>query len=746
MHDVIIDAPNQTISIKNKRLGRPRKKRNWGVYLFDWLVKGLMLSLLISINFVLYSTSGNYKLFPSEYMLAPEILYILAGIFSVVIGVLFLFSFSSFFQNLISSFVVAGFVLAMLNQFALFDKTSILSVWVEQYLGAGPAQYFVGISHIVLAVAAGVCFFIFLVMASNQNIAYFTGVLLIIFVGILADAYLLRDKQEAYKVVYDNKLQGEQENGKKFIYIFLPNAAAYNYLEDMKETNTNSDTIQKTMDIMLAFYAKNNFMFYPNAYVKELDPFMNMVKSFNNVNKQDAEAFTLKNVIMDGYWRFDNISDEYVYLKDNHLFDTFRKAKYRISAYQSRGIDMCRKNNDIAVDKCVEKLNTPINFDVLNVSETEKIIVLFSQWINSTGLFPNKSTLYTLLKAVTNSDELPLVGIPYDGLYVVDSLNSLDMAAEDIAKDKGNRAYFVFVDLPADMFVYNEFCKVKNPSKWLAMESLPWIVNKNLYNKRNAYMEQTECLYGKLEEFLGKLNKNGLLDDSVIVIQGVSGADDLRNVLDTRNFIADFKNKRLVTMAIRDPLKKKFSLNYDVCSAPDIVKQYLYKKGKCQELASMEMHDGAKDEIKETLKKLTISEENIHKAMVVFDSWYKDWEKASKIKVAPNLLKSRLMPPGFVPKMQLPENEDGVANDNAEPVSEENAVEGENVSEKEQVTDIGEEVNLGEAKVLENPVEIVPEDEVQDFGTMMANEPIEEETNPAPANDNSEKTPAAAEK
>ena len=96
--------------------------------------------------------------------------------------------------------------------------------------------------------------------------------------------------------------------------------------------------------------------------------------------------------------------------------------------------------------------------------------------------------------------------------------------------------------------------------------------------------------------------------------------------------------------------------------------------------------------------------------------------------------------------MQLPENEDGAANDNAEPVSEENAVEGENVSEKEQVTDIGEEVNLGEAKVLENPVEIVPEDEVQDFGTMMANEPIEEETNPAPANDNSEKTPAAAEK
>ncbi len=735
MHDVIIDAPNQTISVKTKRVGKPKKGRNLGRYLFDWLVKGLMVSLLVSINFVLYSTSGNFKLFPSEYMLAPEVLYILAGIFCVIIGVLFLVSFSSFFQNLISSFVVVGFVWAMLNQFALFDKTSILSVWINQYFGSVPAQYFIGNSHIVLAVLSGVLFFSFLAMASNQNIAYFTGILFIIFVGILADAYLLRNKQEAYKIVYDNKLQGEQEKGKKFIYIFLPNAAAYNYLEDMKENNTNSDTIQKTMDIMLAFYAKNNFMLYPNAYVKDLDPFMNMVKSFNNVNKKEAEEFTLKNVMVDGYWTFNNINDEYVYLKDNHLFDTFRKAKYRISAYQSRGIDMCHKNNEIAVDKCVEKLNTPINFDVLNVSETEKIIVLFAQWINSTGLFTNKSMLYTLLKAVTNSDELPLVGIPYDGLYVVDSLNSLDMAAEDILRDKGNRAYFVFVDLPSDMFVYNEFCKVKNPSKWLAMESLPWILNKNLYNKRNAYMEQTECLYGKLEEFLGKLNKNGKLDDSVIIIQGLSGADDLRNVLDTRNFVADFKNKRMVTMAIRDPLKKKFSLDYDVCSASDIVKQYLYKKGKCQELASMEMHDNAKNEIKSALQGLTISQENLNKAMVVFDSWYKDWEKASKIKVAPNLLKSRLTPSGFIPKMQLPENEPETANDNSEVAPAESAVDGENTAEKEQVTDIVEEVNLGEVKVLEKSVEIAPEDEVQDFGSMMANEPIEED-NSLPANDN----------
>lgn len=78
------------------------------------------------------------------------------------------------------------------------------------------------------------------------------------------------------------------------------------------------------------------------------------------------------------------------------------------------------------------------------------------------------------------------------------------------------------------------------------MESLPWIINKNLYNKRTAYLDQTACLFGKLEQFMDYLKKSGVLDKSVVVIQGLSGADDLKNVTE-RQFIPDFKNKKLVT-------------------------------------------------------------------------------------------------------------------------------------------------------------------------------------------------------
>lgn len=739
MHDIIIDNQNSsaTIKVKAKRNARG-KGRAWSTYLFDWLVKGVLIALLVNINFVLFASSGNFHFFSSDITVSQEAIYIMAGTFAISLILLFLISFSSFIQNVLTSFVVALFVLAMMNQFALFDKGSILYFFTSQYLDAEMAKNLMTNSDMVIAVASGIIFFIFLAMSSNQNIAYFTGVLLVIFAGILADEYLQRDNKQEFLVTYDNHLQNPQENGKKFIYLMLPNAASYSYLEDMKEINTNTDTIQKTMDIMLAFYAKNNFMYYPNAYVSKQDPFMNAVKSLNNISKKNPEELILKNVAMEGYWRFKNINDEYVYMKENALFDTFRKAKYRISAYKSRGLDLCDKDNEINVDKCVEKVNAPVSFENINVPVWEKTLILASQWIHSTGLFPNRSALHTVLKAATNSDELPLVGISYSGLYVIDSIKMLDFAAEDIIKDKGNRAYFVMMDMPSDMFVYDEYCRIKSPGKWLAMESLPWILNKNIYSKRNAYMEQTECLYGKLEDFIGKLEKSGILDNSVLVIQGLSGADDIKNVKEM-NFVPDFKSKKMVAMAIRDPLKNNFMLDERVCDVADILKQYLYKRGRCSEMSSLDIHEGGKNEIKASIEKVKITDEKLNKAKVVFDSWYNDWKRISKLK-------------GFgagakVMLPQLPVSD--------EAISIQDETEQDSNGKDININDVEEEVNLDTPKVMNVPVEMEPEDEVKAFEAAIQAEeeksevkglPQEEsESIPAAANDNGELAEAKAE-
>ena len=65
MEDIIVDepAPTSIRSRKQKKFRRIRPGRDLTVYLFDWLVKGLMIALLLGINFLLFVSAGNFSVF-----------------------------------------------------------------------------------------------------------------------------------------------------------------------------------------------------------------------------------------------------------------------------------------------------------------------------------------------------------------------------------------------------------------------------------------------------------------------------------------------------------------------------------------------------------------------------------------------------------------------------------------------------------------------------------------------------------
>lgn len=729
MEDIIVDGPTPTSikTRKSKNVRRLKPRRDFTVYLFDWLVKGLLIALLLAIDFTLFASAGNYEVFSSGFTLSSPITYVYAGLFAVSLLLLFLISFSSFLQNILTSFVFAVFVYIVLNQFALFDKFSFLAYWAEPYLGADTAMKFMGNSDIVTSVAAGVVAFLFLAMTDKKNIAYFTGILIVIFAGILADEYFDRNNHSEFKVVYDNNKSLDAKEGKKFIYIMLPNAGSISYLEDMKEINSDKDKVQKTMDIMLGFFAKNDFYMYPNAYVTEDDAFMNMTKSFNNLTNDEAKSFLASNVSLTGYWSFKNINDEYVYMNQNQLYDVFKKAKYKISAYKSRGADMCSKNGYDIADRCVEKVNTPIGLKSMNMNSLDKSYILVVQWLESMGLFNNLKPVYTMLKAVTNPDNLPMLGLKYSHLYVVDSPKTLEIAVKDIKRDKGNQAYFIFMDLPSNMFVYNEFCRINPTSQWLDMESQPWIVNKNLFGKRNAYLNQTSCLFGKLEQFMLKLQDAGILDKSVVVIQGLSGVDDLKNV-NEKQFIPVFKNKNLVTMAIRDPLKKQFTVGNEVCSAPDILSQYLFRKDVCKEMHNLGLHIGAKKELKAMLNMFKLDENMTQKAVETFNVWYNDWIKVNNQPV--NIQGGAVVP---LPKFYN-------ASETDKPLD---APEKEEIQENN--TEADANVNVGEVKVMEQPIQEASEVPVESLDNTEAEETPSDETDVVPLSNSTDSTNAATE-
>lgn len=627
MQDIIIEGSNQSSNlVANVRKGRVKKPRGVVRYVFDWIIKGLFVASLLSIDFLLFAGSGNQQLFDGSFMLQPEIMAILTGLLFFSLFMMFLVSFSSFLQNVLTALIAGGFMLAILNQFAQYDKSSILVPMMTPYLGAAAASIFTGISHWVLAIGAGIFTFIILTISSKSNTAYFVGILLVILGGIITDNYITRNHDKEFVTRYDNHLGKDVPNARKYVYLFLPNATSYVTLGELRNQLGKTDKAVQTQERLIAFLAKNGFWVYPNAYVKGSDPLMNMVEDLNNIDDKKAEEHIQRNVAIDSVWNFHNVRDEYVYLKNAKLIDVYKNSKYQVSAYQSRGIEFCDKNNEINVDKCVDKVNVPVDVSSLKLSTWEKSKFLLLQWLNSFHFITDWSVVYGALDGFINAEKTPIMGISYDSFYVVNSFKTLDKVIEDIASDQGNRAYFVFMDLPSDMYVYDEFCHLKPQDQWLAMDNYKWVNNKNLFAKRAAYQDQLSCMIGKLEQFMQKLNDQKQADNTVIFLQGISGINDVTNIK-TEDYIEKFKSENLLLLAIKDPAKNNFSVNNQICESRELVRNYLYKQGNCRELNRMDLQDTAAKELQKDLLKSVLTKEKVNNAMKNFDIWYQSWKK-----------------------------------------------------------------------------------------------------------------------
>lgn len=677
MQDVIIEGAHSSSKALNARKSSSGKQgRSMIKYIMDWLLKGVFVTLLLSIDFVLFATSGSSTIFDTGFMLKPEIITILTGflIFSIIL--LFLVSFSSLVQNLLVSLTVGVVVMALLNQFAAYDKTSILVPMMTPYFGSAGASIFSDCSHYILSGGAAVLTFLILSISSTASMVYFVASLLVIFAGILADSYLIKDKVTEFKVSFNNHFQSKNTNGKKFVYIFLPNAGSYTYIGELSGRGDNLENAQKVKERMIAFLSRNNFTVYPNAYAFDRDPLMNVVENLNNIDDKKAEEHIQKNVVIDGYWKFKNLTDEYVFLKDSKLIDVFKNSRYLTTAYQSRGINFCNKNNDVNVDKCVDKINVPVATDGMKLGMFDKVSFWLWQWLNSMHFTDDWSGVYSTVRSIADADKMPIIGISYDNLYVVNSFKTLDLLAEDLAKDKGSRAYFVFVDLPSDMYVYNEFCQVKPQNKWIAMTSPKWMgrLDKNLLEKREAYLDQTSCMIGKLEQFMETLQKNGAAKDTVVVLQGISGVSDVINSVKADDYIENFKSRNLVLMAIKDPAKDKFSISNEICEAKTITQNYLYKRHNCPEMERLELIDNAKKDLQQNLMKVMLTNEDVKKAQTAFEEWYKTWTAVNSGQPAMPVL-----PPAVETPAPLPAPEESA------------------------------DVIVGEVKTMEAPAEDVPE-------------------------------------
>lgn len=617
------------LTFKSDKFARGYKKENKfkvSTAILSIILKGLYIFLLLAIDLILFTDSGNLNIFKSDTFLSSEIIWLLSGVLSFTIIIMAVTSFSRLLQDAVCALFTGLFIIVLLNQFAQFDPHSFIGDYLQIYMGSAVPMFFYNYSNIILAVFLAIIAFVILYSFGLIVLSVYVLMFIIAFAGILRYGFNNNRKQHDFIEIYQSQLKNyDTADGQKFIYIMLPNLSSYKYFAIVSDKEA-----KEVENLMLGFFAKNKFEVFSNAYNEQNDAFMNMVRSVNLFSEEDPQKHIMDTMLVYKYWKFFNVNDEYIFLKDNQMFDTFRKAGYKISAYKSRGFDLCQKNHMFNVDRCTEKLNRPVNLYSMQMKTTERSQMLFIEWLSSMKLFKNMSGVYQALRVFGEPEKMPLVGINYNNLYVINSVKTFDVLADNIIEDKGRQAYFVYADIPSDMFIYDEYCDFKPRDEWINMQNMPWITKDNTTSKQRAYFEQTKCLYGKFQEFINKLDKAGLLNKSVIVIDGVSGVNNFKNQ-SYSDFVDDFIYNKITTIAIKSPINKDIIIDNNICQSHTVLRNYLYKDNSCDGLESINIHHSLKDELVQKLQSLEVSKEEAKQKIPEFESWYKRWCHANHI-------------------------------------------------------------------------------------------------------------------
>ena len=587
--------------------------------IYETIKRSFVSFLLFGIDFILFVGAGNFSIFNNTFF-ADEIVGVLLFIAVTTTAIYTIFSKIRIIQDILTGASFFAFFYSVYNQFAQFNTRNFIADWFSLSSNNIFQEYSAFFVSLLLGIAA---FYVF--YKKKQYVTPLTLFVLSLFIGVLINKFVHQNKQDEFIIRYNDNTGGivNANNKQKAIYFFFPEASSYKTVSSWE----NIPETKETIELMLAFYAKNRFTVFPNAYVKERAQYFNLIHSLNPQYKGDVTDNIMQTKILYRYWNFFNPTEEFIYPKNSQLIETYSNSGYKTTAYKSKTVDLCTKKHKMIVNRCVEKISIPVNIYGENISYSEKLKIILAEWAESTGLFSKLPFMYDAFNLISDADRIPLVGINYSNLYVINSLHTFDKLLNDIKKDEGNQAYFVFVDLPADMYIYNEYCEMKPMAEWVSLDATSTKNYENENLKKKAYLQQVKCLYGKLEEFIQDLDEADLLNKTTIMIQGTSSFHKERAEL---SFIDNFINSRLVNMAYREENPEHFAVNDYICSTSDIINSILYGNEFCTDLDGVNAHITIKLELYKKLTETTINEEHLFKIIPEFDKWFETWKEKNQ--------------------------------------------------------------------------------------------------------------------
>ncbi len=605
---------NQPLVLSRK--SRSSKFASWtgkANHFYDKFLRAFYIFLLFTIDFVMFIYSINGKLIEGG-KINEAVLVICGGVFAIAFLLMLILSFSKDVQNVVCAVVTLLMTIVFFHQFALFEVDAFIEKWLEKkaswltFIGIVPSTWLVGL---LLGIVIFFAFRSTFAMLFVTMVLMFAGIL-----GIKNNEFIKQPKGEYTEIKALSSQAGKNREG-NIVYFMLPLFPSYQFLSNMKDHN-----LRELRDLMIGFFAVNNFEVYPNAFVKKNDTTSNIIDIFNQVDYTSTTSGNRAYSEFINKWEFIRGWLDYFSLEENRLYAYLRENGYGLSTYAMPGFNLCITGNNLNTDRCVVKsFKTVSLYDATRPLE-QNVYSLLAEWVLS---FKSKD-LKSVAKMLAGMSTIKGYKVTAENRRVSQegSPSLIDEVADDYIKDPQGQVYMVYVDLPSDVYIYDEFCNLKPRKEWVAMKDNS-LASGGIDEKRKAYADQAKCVIGKLQEYMDVVQANPKNHKTDVIIQGVSNIRELAGMMGGR--YANFVKDQLVGLAIRKGKQPKFLINANICLASDFTKTFIRYQDYCYTVDNMNMHT---DEVV-SLKQNLINNSVLHGSKISnIAANYRDWYEIYK--------------------------------------------------------------------------------------------------------------------
>lgn len=625
MDDIHLEDPRK-FSAKQLQVAvneSSRKRRIWQ-YLFDLVIKTLLCTALISLDFTLFANAGNYNIFASSFYPTHEVQYIYIGIAVCSFLLMFAASFFRKLENIVAAVFFALLCVAVINQFATFEKHSGLLIVFNGIFSDSVNVVLYEYSLWIIGIVAFIAFWMLLNLLRRQFLLYLALLVTAVWGWVLSQAYFNASSQYFRTAAASPTLKSEVQ-GKNLIFLSFNSLVSPNTLAAMANVSSKQINVKESFNRVLGFLTRNDFILYPNALVKNVDePFLNLISSYNPDSKDEASAHMQVSAIRDEYFIFDALQSDRIYLKDSSLYSKLRKEDYTLNVYQTRGVDVCYLNNKLAVALCKEKINAPTAWNDGKISTGQKTVLLLSQWLNSTGFVSSLNPLLRMIEYALPVQADLSMNFNAGQLYAVNAVKVFDQILDNLERQSGNQAYFAVIDMPSETYIYDEFCQLKAMPDWISEDNQSFAKPVAIDQRRNAYAEQLSCLFGALDTFIRRLDKMGYLENTTVIIEGLNTPQGIR--LREKEFYRQLQQEEQVMLAIRPAGSSKPEIDYSVCGVDEILNSFFFTHKPCQEFSRIKTTDKNLKHIKNQIEEDKYKKHVITNAEDSFDKWIMAWQ------------------------------------------------------------------------------------------------------------------------